>query len=75
MGDFEFTITGIILLVIMIIIFIAAMFNMSINESVAPVTNDVTTPCNHEFIVTSEYDWWWRSYRTFSKCVKCGLEM
>ena len=30
--------------------------------------------CDHEYITTSEYIWWLGSYRTFSKCVKCGEE-
>ena len=43
----------------------------SSNETIAPSN---TSNCNHEYITTSEYDFWRQSYRTFSKCTKCGEE-
>lgn len=33
-----------------------------------------TIHCEHEYITTSEYNWFLGSYRTFSKCTKCGEE-
>lgn len=28
--------------------------------------------CEHEFVITSKYNWLLRSYKTISKCIKCG---
>lgn len=45
---------------------------------IQPTTETITEPapvCEHEFVVTSDYDFWLRSYKTFSKCIKCGLEV
>lgn len=56
---------------IVFIVIVAAI--LSNKETYSPVTEN--TECEHEFVVTSKYDWWWRSYKTFSKCVKCGLEV
>lgn len=31
--------------------------------------------CEHEFAVTSKYNWLLGSYKTISKCIKCGKEI
>lgn len=31
--------------------------------------------CEHEFVVTSRYNILLNKYKTFSKCIKCGLEV
>lgn len=31
--------------------------------------------CEHEFVITSKYNWWLDKYKTISKCVKCGKEI
>lgn len=31
--------------------------------------------CQHEWVVTSKYDFIWQSYKTISKCSKCGKEV
>lgn len=28
--------------------------------------------CEHDWVITSEYDWIFSQYRTVSKCSKCG---
>ena len=33
------------------------------------------TQCEHEFAITSEYNWFFKSYKTYSKCIKCGKEI
>ncbi len=35
-------------------------------------TEQIQLGCHHEFAITSEYDFIMGSYRTISKCVKCG---
>lgn len=62
----------IVLACFLIIIFVITLTVLSNNEVIAPGS---TNTCDHEFVVSSEYDWWWRSYKTFSKCYKCGLEV
>ena len=67
---------GEILLVAFMIFLIAGLLIGTIglfssNETVAPAN---TTNCEHEYVTTSEYDFWLRSYRTYSKCTKCGEE-
>ena len=32
----------------------------------------IEVTCEHEYVITSEYDWFHESYRTVSKCAKCG---
>lgn len=31
--------------------------------------------CKHDWTITSEYSFWTNSYRTISKCSKCGKVM
>lgn len=38
-------------------------------EQVEPVQ------CEHEFVTTSKYMWLRQSYKTISKCTKCGEEI
>ena len=28
--------------------------------------------CTHDWVVSSKYSWWTNSYKTVSKCSKCG---
>lgn len=39
--------------------------------------NDTETQknCEHEFVMVSEYNYWFRSYEIYSKCSKCGKEI
>lgn len=34
-----------------------------------------TQQCEHEWIVSSKYDFIFKSYKTISKCAKCGKEV
>lgn len=60
------------LILAMVFILFAFMFDVVENESVVSVNN---VECEHEFVITSKYNWFRQSYRTFSKCHKCGLEV
>ena len=31
--------------------------------------------CEHDWVITSKYDVWYGSYKTISKCSKCGKEI
>ena len=39
--------------------------------------NQIVEPkvCEHEWVITSEYDWIFSQYRTISKCSKCCEEI
>lgn len=32
-----------------------------------------TNCCEHEFVVMTKYDWIFRTYKPYSKCIKCGF--
>lgn len=36
------------------------------------IENQIIQECEHDWVVTSEYSWIFESYRTVSKCSKCG---
>ena len=31
--------------------------------------------CEHEYVISSKYDWWFEQYKTISRCTKCGKEI
>lgn len=31
--------------------------------------------CNHDWVITSKYNFWVDAYKTISKCSKCGKEV
>ena len=33
---------------------------------------ELMQPCEHEFVITSQYNWFLKAYKTVSKCIKCG---
>lgn len=41
------------------------------NTSININTNE-QIECEHEWVVTSEYNFWLNKYKTISKCSKCG---
>lgn len=65
----------ILALIIVLVVLIAGVVNEAkIAMKVEPVTEKQLN-CEHEFAVTSQFDFWTRSYRTISKCIKCGFEV
>ena len=38
-------------------------------------TNVEDINCEHEYVVSSRYDWLFEQYKTISKCTKCGYEI
>ena len=71
--DGDSIVIGILVLCIIACIYGIISGVMGMNESKAPVVEN--TSCEHEFVVSSEYDLWMKSYRTFSVCHKCGKEI
>ena len=33
---------------------------------------ELLEPCEHEFVMSSEDNWFFRQYQIVSKCIKCG---
>jgi len=45
---------------------------ITINTNKAETVNTEIENCEHDFVITSKYDFWRSSYKTISKCTKCG---
>lgn len=33
---------------------------------------ELMKPCEHEFVMSSRYNWFFKQYQIVSKCIKCG---
>lgn len=62
-------------MVVAFIIAIAIVFGCLCIQPTTDTTTEPAPVCEHEFVVTSKYSIWLRSYKTFSKCIHCGLEV
>lgn len=67
MKDLTCAITTIICLTIVL-----ASIVITINTNKAETVNTEIENCEHDFVITSKYDFWRSSYKTISKCTKCG---
>lgn len=45
---------------------------IAINTNKTETVNTEIENCEHDFVITSKYDFWRSSYKTISKCTKCG---
>lgn len=45
---------------------------IAINTNKTETVNTEIENCEHDFVITSKYDFWRSSYKTISKCAKCG---
>lgn len=53
--------------------FVKSSSNMNLENQ--QVTNSKQENCNHEWVMTSKYDFLRECYKTISKCSKCGKEV
>ena len=67
MKDLTYAITTIICFTI-VLVSIAIAINTNKTETASTKIEN----CEHDFVVTSKYDFWRSSYKTISKCTKCG---
>ena len=45
-------------------------------DTMPPPQEQVVVPCEqHEYVITSKYNWFLDKYKTISKCTKCGKEV
>ena len=68
-------ITTIIVLIILTMVSITIVVETIQNETIN--TNQINQQeiCNHEWVITSKYDYMKECYKTISKCSKCGKEV
>lgn len=45
---------------------------IAVNTNKTETINTEIENCEHDFVITSKYDFWRNSYKTISKCTKCG---
>lgn len=67
------TIVVILILTFVTLLIITGIKEIKTNTNINKIT--IQNGCEHEFVITSRYNIFLQSYKTFSKCVKCGLEV
>lgn len=67
MKDLTYAITTIMCFTIVLVSIVIA-----INTNKTETVNTEIENCEHDFVITSKYDFWRNSYKTISKCAKCG---
>lgn len=65
----------IIVLVIITGVGIAIIVCQKPNENIDGNVIENQKHCQHEYVITSKWDWLRDSYKTISKCSKCGKEV
>ena len=67
----------IVTIIVMIIIASVAIVGcMDIKiENIDTQTQEINHNCEHEWVITSEYDYMFGAFRTISKCAKCGSKI
>lgn len=61
-----------------IAIIIAVILLVYVSNKIIIYNNEipkVQQECEHDWVVTSEYDFIFKSYKTVSKCSKCGKKL
>lgn len=67
MKDLTYAITTIMCFTIVL-----ASIVIAINTNKTETASTKIENCEHDFVITSKYDFWRSSYKTISKCAKCG---
>lgn len=67
-------ITITILLIIAGVVISLVMYNKEINQQENTISK-AQEECEHDWVITSKYDYFRKSYKTISKCSKCGKEI
>lgn len=56
----------------LLMFFVLGLHDRTVDNSVETVDKPVDNVCEHDWVTGSEYNFWTNSYRTVSKCSKCG---
>lgn len=67
MKGLTYAITTIICFTIVLVSIVIA-----INTNKTETASTKIENCEHDFVITSKYDFWGNSYKIISKCTKCG---
>lgn len=71
----------IIKILLLIVMMVGGLFILTGCAETTPTTIETTTTtnktiehkeCKHDWVVTSKYSFWTDTYKTISKCSKCG---
>jgi len=62
------------LIFLLVIVVVCGIFVIGL-ETTSKSEPSVNVDCQHEWVVTSSYNWLMKSYRTYSKCSKCGQKI
>lgn len=57
---------------IMCFTIVLASIAIAVNTNKTETASTKIENCEHDFVITSKYDFWRSSYKTISKCTKCG---
>ena len=73
------TLVALVVTIIVMLIITGITLSITTNENTKGVKEMTETSvqenCNHEWVITSKYDWFYKSYKTISKCSKCEKEI
>lgn len=63
------------LVIILILVLIVLCGCTEVNENTTEERKIEVVECEHDWVITSKYDWFFSQYKTISKCSKCGTEI
>lgn len=63
------------LVIILILVLIVLCGCIEVNENTTEERKIEVVECEHDWVITSKYDWFFSQYKTISKCSKCGKEI
>lgn len=72
------TLVSLVVTIIALIVFAGVAIGIiqaNINTSSQTTIKKQQEECNHDWVVTSTYDFMHSTYKTISKCSKCGKEV
>lgn len=68
-------ITIAVLFIITAICICIIQYNKDLKENADSTLNTIQESCEHEWVIKSTYNWFLKSYKTYSVCSKCGKEI
>lgn len=72
------TLVALIVTIIVLLILAGISIEMIMNTNINEYSNSIIQQeenCQHEWVITSKYDYFRECYKTISKCSKCGKEV
>lgn len=72
------TLVALIVTIIVLLILAGISIEMIMNTNINEYSNSIIQQeenCQHEYVITSKWDYFKDCYKTISKCSKCGKEV